>query len=526
VRPVADQGDVVVLGVTVSVRTVRWLVATVLAGLAPLSSLPAAAATDDYLQVLDVTFPTRAEARFSDTYDACRSGCSRQHGAADLMGEKMWPEYAMVDGVVCSIDDGDEDGYGRHLTLCGDDGREYRYLHLNNDTPGTDDGAAGPEHVYGPGIRHGVRVDRGQLLAYMGDSGNAEGTSPHLHLDIFDDDVVDPYGEHRINPYPSLVAALQRGDVADGSVAPGDPVQRVAGGDRVATAIELSRQRPITSATVVLARSDDPTDALVAGPLAGVLDAPVLITPPDVLDPRVLAEVSRRGATSVVVVGVGPSTAVVHVLRDAGLDVRRLAGTDRFGTAEVVARAVWGATDTTRTALLALGEHPVPSRQWPDAMMASYLGAATGQPVLLTGPDALPTGTAALLADVRVTVVGGSVAIPDDVVSGLDVRRLAGSDRYATSTAVTDDLRRVGAVDVDRVWAATGTNWPDAITAGPVVAARGEALVLVDGSGGGASANTSAWMHGLAEQIAEGRVIGGTAAVAPDALTRFGLDLT
>ena len=106
------------------------------------------------------------------------------------------------------LDDGEEDSYGRHITLCGDDGREYRYLHLNNDTPGTDDGAAGLEHVFAPGIRQGLRVARGQHIAYMGDSGNAEATAPHLHLDVFDDAVLDPYGDNRINPYPSLMAAL------------------------------------------------------------------------------------------------------------------------------------------------------------------------------------------------------------------------------------------------------------------------------------------------------------------------------
>ena len=150
--------------------------------------LPGAASADggDYQQVLDVTFPTRPDAWFSDTYDACRSGCDRQHKATDVMGERMWPLYAMVDGVICRLDDGEEDSYGRHITLCGDDGREYRYLHLNNDTPGTDDGAAGLEHVFAPGIRQGLRVARGQHIAYMGDSGNAEATAPHLHLDVFD----------------------------------------------------------------------------------------------------------------------------------------------------------------------------------------------------------------------------------------------------------------------------------------------------------------------------------------------------
>jgi murein DD-endopeptidase MepM/ murein hydrolase activator NlpD len=181
--------------------------------------MPAAQAEDvpPWEQVLDITFPTRPDARVSDTFDACRDGCARAHQAADLMGEKMWPLYAAVSGEICRINDGVEDSYGRNITVCGDDGNRYRYLHLNNDTPGTDDGAAGLEHVYAPGIRKGVKVARGQLIAYMGDSGNAEETAPHLHLDIFVPGVVNPWGEERINPYPSLMAALDRGDIPDGT---------------------------------------------------------------------------------------------------------------------------------------------------------------------------------------------------------------------------------------------------------------------------------------------------------------------
>ncbi len=634
-------------------------VATLLLGL-----LPGVAAADggDYQQVLDVTFPTRPDAWFSDTYDACRSGCDRQHKATDLMGGQMWPLYAMVDGVICRLDDGDEDSYGRHITLCGDDGREYRYLHLNNDTPGTDDGAAGLEHVYAPGIRRGLRVARGQHIAYMGDSGNAEETAPHLHLDVFDDAVLDPYGDNRINPYPSLVAALARGDVADGSVVHADPVARVFGDDRIGTAIELARTLPTSSDVVVVARSDQPSDALVAGPLASLLDAPVLITRPDALDPRVADEILARGAAEAIVVGSGIDDAVEQGLADLGVTVERLAGGDRYGTAEVVAERIWTLTGATgghdlpdgdglaasdvgaatpdqdvpfllavhapsadpdrwvldtavvagdvavelsamdadaiwqvdfeldgdhvgteqaapfdllgsrprggprlldtraldngehtvratvltadgpvvveatftvangqsRQALLALGEHADPARQWPDALMGSYLGSLTARPVLLTPPDGLRASTAAVLDDVQVTtVVGGTGAIPDAVVADLvGVRRLAGDDRYATAVAVADDATRTADVDVTRPWAATGRNWPDAITAGPVIAAHGEVLVLLDGDAGGRSAATSDWLHRLAASIDEGRVVGGAGAVVDAALTAFSLDLT
>ena len=220
------------------------------------------------------------------------------------------------------------------------------------------------------------------------------------------------------------------------------------------------------------------------------------------------------------------------------LDTARLGAGDHVVTARVdrvgapdlevtATMTVVRSDGSGRHALLALGEHPVASRQWPDAMVGSYLGAATGQPVLLTRPDALPASTAALLDGVTVSVIGGPVAIGEDVVAGLRVdRRLAGTDRYATAVAVVDHLADAGRVDVEQVWGATGTNWPDAITAGPVVAGLGHAMVLIDGSGSGFATATSDWMHRAAATSHEGRVIGGPVAVVDRALTGFGLDLT
>jgi len=75
------------------------------------------------------------------------------------------------------------------------DGYQYNYIHLNNDTPGTDDGVGGYSNAFGPGIAQGARVTRGQVVGYVGDSGNAENIGPHLHFEIRlpDGTAIDPY---------------------------------------------------------------------------------------------------------------------------------------------------------------------------------------------------------------------------------------------------------------------------------------------------------------------------------------------
>jgi hypothetical protein len=88
------------------------------------------------------------------------------------------------------------------MKIRDDQGYVYHYIHLNNDTPGTDDAKGGYDNAFAPGIEQGVRVTKGQHVAYVGDSGNAETVGSHLHFEIHLPDGT------AINPYESLKAAL------------------------------------------------------------------------------------------------------------------------------------------------------------------------------------------------------------------------------------------------------------------------------------------------------------------------------
>jgi hypothetical protein len=172
-----------------------------------LATTPAAAsvAPDAETAVRDITFPVDRSHPYSytDTFGACRSGCSRAHAGIDIMTPKLTPLLAANDATVrwlkdTATPDGSE---GNYLILRDADGWEYWYVHINNDSPGTDDGANPKEWIFGPGIERGATVKAGQLVAYAGDSGNAEQTAPHLHFEIH-----KPDGS-LINPYRSLRAA-------------------------------------------------------------------------------------------------------------------------------------------------------------------------------------------------------------------------------------------------------------------------------------------------------------------------------
>jgi hypothetical protein len=138
-----------------------------------------------------ITFPVSGATSYGNTWGAPRDGGARHHQGTDIMGHKLEVEVAAHDGRIgWTRTDGNN-----MLTIVDDDGWAYWYIHVNNDSPGTDDGANEPEWMFFPGIRSGTEVKAGQPVAYMGDSGNAEGTSPHLHFEIHkpDGSVVNSY---------------------------------------------------------------------------------------------------------------------------------------------------------------------------------------------------------------------------------------------------------------------------------------------------------------------------------------------
>lgn len=147
-----------------------------------------------------ILFPVDGEYSFRNDFREPRDGGAREHLGIDIIAAKMTPLVAVTDGTISFIAI-PQASWGYAITLEDADGYSYRYLHINNDTPGTDDGAGGTQYAYAPGLYRGTSVKKGQLLGWVGDSGNAEGTTAHLHFEMRDASRV------AFNPYDSLFAA-------------------------------------------------------------------------------------------------------------------------------------------------------------------------------------------------------------------------------------------------------------------------------------------------------------------------------
>jgi hypothetical protein len=166
---------------------------------------------------IPIVFPLEKRVPVLHDYLAQRTG--HLHQGTDLMCPKMTKELACVGGTV-TLRTSTYDGVPAYtLWLAGDDGHGYFYIHINNDTPGTDDGAGGLQHAFAPGLKSGTHVQQGQFIAYAGDSGNAESTSPHLHFEIHE---TTSMSSASMNPYDSLVNA----PLFDGTQPPAPGVTR------------------------------------------------------------------------------------------------------------------------------------------------------------------------------------------------------------------------------------------------------------------------------------------------------------
>lgn len=148
------------------------------------------------LPLPSILFPIVGRASYSDTYGAPRDGGSRVHNGTDISAERGSPIVAVADGVVERM--GESEDAGLFVVVRHRNGWSSSYVHIKNDSPGTDNGLA---VGFGPGIEPGVRVRAGTVLGYVGDSGNAEETSAHLHFELHQPD------GFRANPYPALRAA-------------------------------------------------------------------------------------------------------------------------------------------------------------------------------------------------------------------------------------------------------------------------------------------------------------------------------
>lgn len=250
---------------------------------------------------------------------------------------------------------------------------------------------------------------------------------------------------------------------------------RIAGEDRIQTAVQISQANFLTGAdTVLLARSDDFPDALAGAPLAYKYHAPILLTEVTTLPDSVLQELKRLNPKRIILLGgTGAISTSVEARLQAIAPVQRIGGVNRYATASGIAKEL----GMIGEAVLVNGNN------YPDAITMAAVAAQRGIPILLTNSNAIPAETDTTLKKFSVSqteVIGGEGVISPYILRSLSSpTRYSGNERYATSAAVLKAYPPEG----DLVFLATGENFPDALTGGVVAALNNSRIVLVPPEG-------------------------------------------
>jgi len=149
----------------------------------------------------ELVFPQNpAKTVHHDDYGSGRSG-GRVHHGNDLMAPKLSLVFAVADGYVDSV--AESSRAGRYIIIRHAGGWRSWYVHLNNDNVNTDDGQAPWSLTVSHSVVEGAFVAAGDIIGFVGDSGNAEWTGSHTHFEL-------EFEGQSVDPYPYLAAALER----------------------------------------------------------------------------------------------------------------------------------------------------------------------------------------------------------------------------------------------------------------------------------------------------------------------------
>ncbi|KLR60450.1 Peptidase family M23 [Actinobacteria bacterium IMCC26207] len=188
-------------------------------------------------------FPVASEVEFIDSWGYPRmmgTPSAHWHQGTDIFATYGTPLIASENGTVARIGTGTLGG--NKLWVVGESGTEYYYAHLS---------------AFAVGLSDGMRVTAGQLVGYVGDTGNARGTSPHLHFEIH------PGGGDAVNPYPVLKAAYGNRTVFRATAPLADPAVDPAAVTTAAPAAD-----PATAPAAAPAPAADPATPPIADPSA------------------------------------------------------------------------------------------------------------------------------------------------------------------------------------------------------------------------------------------------------------------
>src|SRR4051794_8389270 len=165
--------------------------------LVALTALACATASTAKNGVPQLLFPVVGAVTYTNDFGDARAGGT--HQGNDLLGTKRAPVVAVEDGTIKFWTT--SSSAGCMLYLYGASGTMYEYIHLNNDLTAKNDNQGKCVKGVAYTVADGTHVEAGQQIAYLGDSGDANGIHPHLHFEVH------PRGKTAVDPFSYLKKA-------------------------------------------------------------------------------------------------------------------------------------------------------------------------------------------------------------------------------------------------------------------------------------------------------------------------------
>jgi murein DD-endopeptidase MepM/ murein hydrolase activator NlpD len=190
-------------------------------------------------------FPVYGPSSFTETYGAPRADTGWHHGE-DIFGALGTPLLAVADGTVFSVGWNDVGGY--RLWLRDKQGNQFYYAHLS---------------AFSPLAQNNAHVKAGDVIGFMGNSGDAQGTPYHVHFEVHPVQLLYQGYDGTISPYALLMAWQRLEDI------------RFPDGTGWAPAAPASAQAPKPGAIVLQVTDISVASGLRPGSLARAFVAPV-----------------------------------------------------------------------------------------------------------------------------------------------------------------------------------------------------------------------------------------------------------
>lgn len=252
--------------------------------------------------------------------------------------------------------------------------------------------------------------------------------------------------------------------------------KRIYGNSRYETSAAIVKDGWEKSESAIIASGEGFADALSAAPLAKKLDAPIILTEGKSLNSNAKQQLQRLQVKNVIIVGgLGSiSTNTENQIKNLGISTRRIYGASRYDTSLAVAKEIG----------LESGVVVTNGTGFADALSMAPIAANKQMPILLTPAGKLPDNTKDFLnssAYNKSYVLGGPAVVSNTIQNSLkNTKRLFGNSRYDTNAAILNEFKND--IDLNNVFLAAGTNYPDALSASALAAKNNSPIILSDGT--------------------------------------------